>query len=144
MKTGVSVGDAMNTKPIVVLPIMNIQNCTVLMLKKKVGSLLVVEKTKLVGIITEKDILRQIVAKHLSPKKLTVKDIMTKKVKTIEPDKDLYEAMMFMKKHKLRRLPVLHNGELQGLLTEKDIMNIQPTLLDIAEEKSTFFETEET
>ena len=136
MKTDVSVGDAMTMKPIVIAPSKTVQDCSKLMIRKKVGSILVVEKTKLLGIITEKDIIRQIVAKHLNPQKLSVKDIMTKRIKTIEPDKDLFDAMQFMKKHKVRKLPVVHEGKLQGLLTETDILNIQPALLEIAQEKS--------
>jgi CBS domain-containing protein len=136
MKTGVSVGDAMTLKPIVIAPTKTVQDCAKLMINKRVGSILVVEKSKLLGIITEKDIVRQIVAKHLNPNELSVKDIMVKRLKTIEPDKDLFEAMQFMKKHNVRKLPVLHEEKLQGLLTERDIVNIQPALLEIAQEQS--------
>tara|TARA_Y100000310_G_C20662142_1_gene805355 strand:+ start:854 stop:1405 length:552 start_codon:yes stop_codon:yes gene_type:complete len=134
MKTGLSVGDAMTTKPICVTPNKTVQYCAQLMIKKKVGSLLVVENKKLLGILTEKDIVKQIVAKHLSAKKLTAKDIMVKRIKTIEPDKDLFYIMNFMKKHKVKRLPVVHDTKLQGLLTVSDVLKVQPALLEIAQE----------
>ncbi len=134
MKTGISVGDAMTTKPVCVTPDKTVQYCAQLMIKKKVGSLLVVKGNKLQGIITEKDIVKQIVAKYLSAKKLTAKDIMVKRVKTIEPDKDLFYIMNFMKKHKVKRLPVVHDKKLQGFLTVSDVLKVQPTLLEIAQE----------
>ena len=134
MKTGLSVGDAMTTKPICVTPSKTVQYCAQLMIKKKVGSLLVVDKNKLLGILTEKDIVQQIVAKHLSAKKLTAKDIMVKRVKTVEPDKDLFYIMNFMKKHKVKRLPVIHDKKLQGFLTISDVLKVQPTLLEIAQQ----------
>jgi len=134
MKTGLSVGDAMTTTPVCVTPGKTVQYCAQLMIKKKVGSLLVVEKNKLLGILTEKDIVKQIVAKHLNAKKLTAKDIMVKRVKTIEPDKDLFYIMNFMRKHKVKRLPVVHDKKLQGFLTVSDVLKVQPTLLEIAQQ----------
>lgn len=138
MKTGITVGDAMTLKPVTISPKKSVQECAQLMLKKKVGSLLIMEGNKLLGMITEKDIMRQVVAKHMSAKKLTAKDIMVKRLKTIEPDKDLFYVMNFMKKHKVTRLPVLHENRLQGYLTISDVLKVQPTLLELAQEKGVF------
>ena len=133
-----TVGDAMTLKPVTISPKKSVQACAQLMIKNKVGSLLVIDGKKLLGMITEKDIMRQVVAKHLSAKKLTAKDIMVKRLKTIAPNKDLFYVMNFMKKHKITRLPVLHEKRLQGYLTISDVLKVQPTLLEIAQERGVF------
>jgi len=137
MKTGVTVTDAMTLKPVVTTENTSVFDCARTMLKKGVGSLVVVRNKKLVGLITEKDIVREVVAKNKSPKKLVAKDVMTKKLITVGPDTDIFDAMQIMEKEGVRRLPVVSpNKELLGLLTIKDILKVQPQLYDYIKEKA--------
>ncbi|MFH1972044.1 MAG: CBS domain-containing protein [archaeon] len=131
MKTGVKVSDAMTHSPIVVNPLETLQNCAKLMLKKKTGNVLVMKNEKLIGIITEKDLVRDVIAKQLNPKTTLVSDVMTKSVKTISPNKDIVEAMENMQTHKIRRLPVVSKGNVLGIITQKDIMKLQPAILEL-------------
>lgn len=136
MKTGVKVFDAMTPRPVWIKPEVSIEQCSKLMVKKHVGGILVKVKDKLVGIITEKDIVRRVVAKGKNPKKLKVNDVMIKKIVTIEPEKDIYDAILVLKEHGFRHLPVVKNNKLLGILTMKDILKIEPTLYEILVEKS--------
>ena len=83
MKTGVKVMDSMTHAPAVVKPSESLQKCAKLMLKKKLGNVLIIKNEKLKGIITEKDLIRAIVAKGLDPKKTQVEEIMIRTYKTI-------------------------------------------------------------
>ncbi|MBI4448143.1 CBS domain-containing protein [Candidatus Woesearchaeota archaeon] len=135
MKTGIKVLDAMTMKPVTVRPDMTVQECAKLMMKEKVGSVLIEKDHKIAGILTEKDIVGNVIVKSLDPKKVTVESIMTKNVETIEPDQDIYEAILKMKKKGVRRLPVVHNSHLVGLLTMTDVLKIEPQLFDLVSEK---------
>ena len=136
MKSGVKVADVMSPKPVKVQEDTPIIKCARLMLKKKVGSLIVVRKKRLVGLLTEKDILRKVVAKNKDTKKIKAKEIMTKKLVVTRPDVDILGAMEQMKKKQIRRLPVVsRDRKLLGMLTMKDALNLQPHLYDYLKEK---------
>lgn len=134
MKTGILVADAMSGSPVTVPLTFTILDCAKTMMKKKVGSLLILKDDKLEGIITEKDLVH-FIAKALNPKEIKVRDLMTKKIQSISPQEDLYEALLKMKREKVRRLPVLNNKKLVGMLTLNDILRIQPALIDLMVEK---------
>lgn len=135
MKTGVTVGDAMSQNPIIITPDKNISQCASLMVKKNVGSIIVKAHDRVLGIITEKDIVNKVVAKNLSPIKTKVTDIMTRQVITIRPEQDIYVAMIEMSERHLRRMPVIHNGKIVGMITVRDIMRVQPRLFDLLVER---------
>lgn len=136
MKTGVKVSDAMSSKPVCIKPDATIEQCSKLMSRKHIGGVLVKIKQKLAGILTDKDIVKNVVAKNKNAKKLKVRDIMVRKVTTIAPEKDLYYAMNVLKKKGFKHLPVVKNDKLIGILTFKDILNIEPTLYEIFKEES--------
>ncbi len=135
MKTGITVGDAMSHHPVIISSEKSVKDCASLMVKKEVGSVLVKDGDRLLGIVTEKDIVHKVVALKLKPEKTPVSDIMTTKVVTIKPDQDLYEVMVEMAERKIRRLPVLHNGKIVGMLTVRDILKIEPELFDLLVER---------
>ena len=136
MKTGIKVSDAMSLAPVTILPNKNVLEAAKIMIKRKVGSLLVIRSDTLIGILTEKDIVK-FAAKGIDAKKTPIKDIMTTKIHTINPSEDLYEALHKMKKEKVRRLPVVFKGKLVGMLTQNDILKLQPAMFDIIQEKAT-------
>ncbi len=94
-----------------------------LMDEKNFGSLPVEENDKVIGIITERDVLRKIVARGKDPSTTTVKDIMTSPVITISPENSIEEANELMTEKKIRRLPVEEDGKVIGMITLKDISN---------------------
>jgi len=135
MKSGLSVGDLMTRNFISVSPDTNLKKCAETLIKKRVGSLIVKEGDKLKGILTEKDIIWVIVKKSVKDlEKILAKDIAKRKVITIKPSADAFEALQKMKKEKIRRLPVLENSKVIGMLTLKDILKIDPNLYELIAE----------
>jgi CBS domain-containing protein len=93
--------------------------------KHNIGSLVVVENKKPVGIITERDIIRKVLAKKQDIDTTLVSKIMTKKVETITPQGTLVEVASIMKSHTMRRIVVINNkGEVVGIVTSKDLIDI--------------------
>ncbi len=127
-KIGVRISQLMNANPVTVDLDMTLPECARKMLARNVGSVIVKDKGHLVGIVTEKDIVEEAVGKELNIKKTKVKDIMTTGMVQISPDSDLAEAVALMIREDVRRLPVVKDGKLLGLVTVKDILNIQPKL----------------
>ncbi len=123
----VRVGDVMTRDFVSVRPDTSIIDCAEKMIKKRVGGLLLVEDKKLKGIITEKDIVWALTKKRGKDlEKIQASDITPKKLATIKPSATIEEAMIRMKKMKFRRLPVIVNGSVVGILTLKDILKIAP------------------
>ena len=125
----------MTRKPIAVTPDTTVIECAKLMLAKKVGSLVIKEGDVLKGYLTEQGIVHKIVAKNIDASKTPVSKIMAVKVATIEPNLDIYDALVKMRDLDTRQLPVVDDGKLVGLLTLKDILKIQPQLFDLIVEK---------
>jgi len=97
---------------------LTIQDAAKAMAESKVDSILVFEKNKIVGIVTEKDILYDIVAKGLDPVKTTLKEIVKSPIITIKKNAPVKEALDVMKKNDIRRLVVMDKRPI-GLITQK-------------------------
>jgi len=91
------------------------------MLRHKIGSIIAVEKGKAVGIVTERDISIR-VAKGQSLRGLAVKDVMSKPLLIIAPTVDIWDAVEKMVRNDIRRLPVVFDHKLIGMVTERDIL----------------------
>lgn len=131
----VAVSDVMTQSPIVIRSDKNLLDCSRVMVRKRVGSLLIVEKKKLLGIICERDILWAIVKKSKdSLKDIKAIDISPRKIITIKPTATIKEAISKFKKYKVDRLPVVKEGELVGYITIKDVLNFHPELYPELEE----------
>lgn len=89
--------------------------------ERKVGSLVVVEDEDIVGIITERDIIRKIILEKNNPLHKKVKEAMTPNIKTINSLAKIEEASDIMKKNNIKKLPVVYNNSLVGIITETDI-----------------------
>ncbi len=123
--------DIMTNKPITASREMALRDAATLLAKEDINSLLLIENNQPVGIMTDEDIVRKCVALGLDPKKLKVKDIASTDIITITPDKDVYEALTLMREQNIRQLPVVEDKKLVGFLTVKDILKIQPDLIDL-------------
>lgn len=102
--------------------------------KSRHGSILVMENDELVGIITERDILERIVEQFADPKALKVDKIMSSPVVTIPPDMKIDEAAKLMAKNNIKKLPVIEDGKLVGIVTSMDLVRAGPRLLDLLED----------
>jgi CBS domain-containing protein len=88
----------------------------------RIGSLVVVEGAKVVGIFTERDILVRVVAEGRDPNRLTVGQVMTAPVVCVTPQTDLQECKSIVTTRRIRHIPVVVDGELLGIVTSGDIM----------------------
>ncbi len=98
-----------------------ISEVTRIMDSKSLGSVLIEEDNKILGIMTERDILRKIVAKGQNPDEMKVNDIMTKDIITIDVHEDSLEASRIMDENGIRRLIVTENGKIVGKVTANSI-----------------------
>jgi len=102
--------------------------------KFNIGSIVVVQSERPVGVISERDILRRVVEPSLAPATLTARQVMTSPVITISETATLDEAARLMAKKNVRKLPVMNKEKLVGILTFTDIVNRVLTMLSILEE----------
>ncbi|MEJ7569804.1 MAG: CBS domain-containing protein [Gaiellaceae bacterium] len=92
-----------------------------MMKEEDVGSLPVVEDDRLIGILTDRDIIVRAVAERVDPQSISVGDVASRELVTVEPDQDLDEALSLMARHRVRRLPVVADGRLVGMLAQADV-----------------------
>jgi CBS domain-containing protein len=128
MEKTIPVKEAMAKKVLTIGSKSTIAKAAKLMSQRGVGSILVVQKGRPIGILTERDILMKIVGVNRMPSKVMVKDIMSSPVLTIGPNTDIAEATRLMAKNRIRRLPVVSGKRLVGIITASDITMIAPEL----------------
>ena len=94
-----------------------------MMADKNIGALLVIENSKLVGIISERDYTRKVALKGRSSKETPVRDIITGRVIYVTPDHTVEECMRLMTEHRVRHLPVLEGEKICGIVSIGDLVN---------------------
>lgn len=103
-----------------------------------IGCLIVVQNEAVEGIVTERDLLKKIVAEGMDPEKTYVKEVMSRPVIVVGPDFMLEDAVRLMVKNKIKKLPVIERiqGEekLVGLVTLTDIARFQPRIIETMKE----------
>jgi CBS domain-containing protein len=116
-----SVRDAMTEDPSSIGKSVSVVEAARLMREQDIGSLPITDAEKLVGMITDRDITTRVVAEAADPKMTSVEDVYSRDLISVEPDKDLEEALRLMARHQVRRLPVVENGRLVGIVAQADI-----------------------
>jgi len=135
-----SVGDVMVTDVVTVEPDVNVRRAVRAMNDFEIGCLVVVEAGRVVGILTERDVLKRVVDEGRKPEETSVREVMSKPPITISPDADLETAIELMFKHKIKKLPVVENGKLVGLVTFTDLVRAQPALIQAVKRFMEIFE----
>ena len=116
-----SVRDAMTDNPRSIGASATVVEAARLMREQHIGSLPVTEDERLVGMITDRDITTRVVAESAVPETTSVGDVFSRDLISVEPDNDLDEALQLMARHQVRRLPVVENGRLVGMVAQADI-----------------------
>ncbi len=92
------------------------------MFDKKIGSIVIVEGAKMVGILSERDLVYKLYLRADNPVSVKVTEIMSKDPVSISPDESILDAAVLMQKRGFRRLPVLENNRLVGFITQSDLL----------------------
>ncbi|MDH5761444.1 MAG: CBS domain-containing protein [Nitrospinota bacterium] len=117
------IGDYMVSPVLSVSSDTSTQEAAQLMESKHVGSLLIKDGETFVGIITETDLTRKIVAKGLQDKNPKVSDIMTAPLQTIDCHEPIVDANQLMANKRIRHLAVTDNGQVVGMLSVRDLIH---------------------
>jgi CBS domain-containing protein len=115
------VRDIMTPNPRTAEPDTTLEEIATLMKEEDVGVIPVMEDNRVAGIVTDRDIVVRCIAAGKDPTECVAEDIMTEGVNTIEPDADIDEAADLMAETQVRRLAVVENGRLVGMLSLGDI-----------------------
>jgi len=137
LRTRMIVKDVMSSPVITIDEDATVDKAAQLMAKGHVGCIIVTSKEeKPLGIITETDFVTRVLVKNIQPSKLTVKEVMTSPLITIDPDETLSETARRMSQLNIRRLGVMYKGNLVGIISSKDILAITPELIEIIQERA--------
>jgi CBS domain-containing protein len=123
METAIPVRDVM-TRPVITADAdIDVLTAAKRMASANVGCLIVVSREKPIGILTERDLVKKIVAKAADPQAVKVGDVMSSPLVTISPEANLRDAASLMLKSRIKRLPVTSNGRLVGIITDTDLVS---------------------
>jgi CBS domain-containing protein len=116
-----SVRDTMTGNPRSIDASASVVEAAQLMREGHIGSLPITHDGQLVGMITDRDITTRVVADAADHRTAPVGDVSSRDLITVEPDRDLDEALQLMAAHQVRRLPVVENGRLVGIVAQADV-----------------------
>ncbi|MCK4953246.1 CBS domain-containing protein [Candidatus Bathyarchaeota archaeon] len=119
------VHEAMTKNPVTVKPNSSVQDVAKIMSEKKIGSIIISGNGELSGILTERDLVRKVLARGKDPKSVKVNEIMSKPVVRINENSDLLDASELMKKKNIRRLVVVDKTKkIVGILSTNDMARV--------------------
>jgi len=135
MTTRVLVRDIMNSPVISALPNDTIRDIAKKMKEEKIGSIVIMEKDKPVGIVTDWDIVSNGLIKDVKPSQIKAKDVM-QSIHMIEGEESITEAARQLRKHNIKRLGVVYKNRLVGIISSSDVIAVTPDLVDVVSEKA--------
>lgn len=120
-----SISEIVQKRPLyAVSPEMSIAEAARYMAENKVGALPVVSDNRLAGIFSERDVVTRVIARGLDPTHTTVKDVMTTKIVVAQADESYESCLTKMQKAHCRHLPVVSGDELIGMVSLRDLLQI--------------------
>jgi len=99
----------------------SLEEIATMMKSEDTGAIPVVEEEELLGLITDRDIVIRCVAEGRDPAEVSAEDILSENLEVVDPDTDVQEALDLMGRHQIRRLPVVENGKLVGMVSLGDL-----------------------
>ncbi len=141
MTTRVLVRDIMNSPVVSASPDNTIYDIAKKMKEENIGSIIIVDNDKPVGIVTDWDIVSKGIANDVKPSQIKAKDVM-KELYTIESEESITEAARLLRKHNIKRLGVVYKNRLVGIISSSDVIAVTPDLVEIVSEKSTIIRGE--
>ncbi len=136
IRTRILVREIMNSPVILSGPDEAVSQIARKMSDFRVGSVVITESDRPVGIVTDGDIVTKVVAKDLRPRTVLARKIMTQPLHTIDGGKDVTDAARTMRKLKVKRLGVTYRQKLVGIVSISDLSAVTPELVDLISEKA--------
>ena len=119
---GKIIREAMTSNPKTVSGNQTVVDAARIMKQEDAGIVPIVDGSKLVGVITDRDIAIKVVAEGKDPQSVKVTELASQDLVTVDPQQDLDEALRLMARHQVRRLPVVEeDGRLVGILAQADV-----------------------
>ncbi|UCE11654.1 MAG: CBS domain-containing protein [Candidatus Thorarchaeota archaeon] len=125
------VKDIMTVNVVTMPPDATVLEVAQAMTEMDIGSIVIVESQKPIGIITESDIVRRVTAERKDASLTSAKEIMSTPLVHVTPNTALTEAMRVMARSGIRRVAVLKKDSLAGIITSRDLLQWSPELIDI-------------
>ena len=94
----------------------------------KVGCLVITDKDQIAGLVTERDIIERTICNDRDPNTTKISEIMSIDIKTVDSYASIEEALEIMQKNKIKKIPVVSNNELVGIITITDIAYTRPSI----------------
>jgi CBS domain-containing protein len=135
MTTRILVRDIMNSPVVTASPADNVQTLAKKMKDDEIGSIIIMDKDKPAGLVTDYDIVVNSVANDAKPSKIKASDVM-KEIHTIESEESITEAARLLRKHNIKRLGVVYKKRLVGIISASDVIAVTPDLVDVVSEKA--------
>ena len=135
MTTRVLVRDIMNSPVVSASPNDTIHDIAKKMKEENIGSIVIIDKDKPVGIVTDWDIVTRAIVNDSKPSQVKAKDVM-KEIYTIESEESITEAARLLRKHNIKRLGVVYKNRLAGIISSSDVIAVTPDLVEIVSEKA--------
>ena len=107
--------------------------------KLNVGSLVVMDRDIIVGIVTERDTIEKVILQDKNPKKTKIREILSPNIKTVHALAPIDKASKLMSENKIKKLPVILNNEIVGIITETDLSKTVEAYSDAVEELTKFY-----
>lgn len=116
------VGDVMSSPAINVDGETNVRDSALLMTEKGIGSLIVMERGRAVGIVTKRDMMQKVVSLCLDPCEIKIRDIMSSPLITVHKEMGILAAMRKMRENMITQLVVMDGEKLEGIISERDVI----------------------
>lgn len=130
-KVSLTASDVMVKEVITIDAEATVKEAAEVMSKLEISSVIATKNGKFIGIVTERDLLKRIVAEGKSAKKTQVKDIMSSPLTVIKPDTELDAAARLMFAKKIKKLPIVDHDKIVGLLSLTDVARCQPHMMRV-------------
>ena len=135
MKMDIKIGQCMTVGVFTLSAEKTVRDAARLLRKTGVGSIIITQKGKAKGIITERDIVYKVIAQGRDPAKTRLGAIMSRPLKVIKASDTIESAAVALRNNKVKRLPVLdRQGRLVGIITEGDLLRVYPGIVDVISE----------
>lgn len=135
MTTRVLVRDIMNSPVITAGPSDTVVDISSKMKEHNIGSVIITENEKPVGIVTDWDVVSKVVASNLDPSSVDATKVM-QTIHTVEAGEGITEAARILRKNNIKRLGVVYKDRLAGIISSSDVIAVTPELVDVVSEKA--------